>query len=206
MLCTRPDLAFSVSLLSRFISFPKEKHWRCILQLLKYIKTTKELSLVYSSLGDIKLIGYTDSDHGGNLDDRKSTSGFIFSISGCCISWKSSKQKTVAISSTEAEYVGLSTCVQEALWLRSLLKELGHNQKQTIIFGDNLSSMQIIKGGVSNRSKHIDVRHHFLRDHISNKEIDVQYQKSQDLCADFLTTAVNHSKHYQCMKFINLTS
>ena len=203
-MCTRPDLSFSVSLLSRFVSAPKEKHWRCVMTLFKYIKSTRDHILTYPSQGTVKLTGYSDSDHAGNLDDRKSTSGYVFMVGGCCVSWRSSKQQTVSISSTEAEYVALSTCAQEALWLRSLLSELGHAQNTTTIYNDNLSSHHIVKGSTSARSKHIDVRHHFIRDHVVKKELEIQYMDTNELPADVFTKAVNKQKHNQCIIKLNL--
>lgn len=207
MVCTRPDISYAVSLLSRFMAEPKEKHWRFIKQLLKYIKSTRDYSLIYPKQNVITLTGYSDSDHAGDLSDRKSTSGFIFILSGCAISWRSNKQKTVAISSTEAEYIGLSDAAQEAIWLKKLINELGTNIEQVTICGDNLSSMQIVKNShCHNRSKHIDVRYHFIKDHYTNGNISLQYIESEKLCADFLTKGVNKLKHYGCMKQINLTN
>ena len=98
MVCTRPDISYAVSCLSRFMSAPKEKHWRCVKQLLRYIKSTRDYALVYPKNGSTILTGYCDSDHAGDLGDRKSTSGYLFKLSECVISWKSVKQKTVAIS------------------------------------------------------------------------------------------------------------
>jgi hypothetical protein len=204
MVCTRPDISFAVSVLSRFMAQPREKHWRCVIQLLKYLNSTQDLALTYPSGGEIKLTGYSDSDHAGDTDDRKSTSGYVFVIGQCCVSWRSVKQKTVSISSTEAEYIALSTCAQEALWLRLLLRELGHAQTTTVIFNDNLSSHQIVKGSTSARSKHIDVRHHFIRDHVAKKELAVNYMSTHDLPADVLTKALNKEKHESCVKQFNL--
>ena len=110
------------------MSTPEEKHWRCVKQLLKYVKATRDYSLIYPKIGNPILTGYSDSDHAGDLGDRKSTSGYIFMLNKCTISWKSTKQKTVAISSTEAEYISLSEATQEVLWLKALLYELGSNK------------------------------------------------------------------------------
>jgi hypothetical protein len=204
MVCTRPDISFTVSVLSRFVTQPKEKHWRCVIQLLKYINSTKQLSLCYPSQGQVVLSGYSDSDHAGDHQDRKSTSGYVFMVGNCCVSWRSVKQTTVSISSTEAEYIALSTCAQEALWLRLLLKELGYSQRTTSIYNDNLSSHQIAKGSTSARSKHIDVRHHFIRDHINKKELEILYMSTNDLPADAFTKAVNKDKLDACRNNINL--
>lgn len=204
MVCTRPDISFAVSVLSRYVTQPKEKHWRCMVQLLKYINSTKQLTLRYPCQGSVSLTGYSDSDHAGDPEDRKSTSGFVFMLGNCCVSWKSSKQSTVSISSTEAEYIALATCAQEALWLRLLLRELGRPQRITTIYNDNLSSHQIAKGSTSSRSKHIEVRHHFIRDHINKRELDIAYMSTNDLPADAFTKAVNKTKHQECRTRINL--
>ena len=101
MTCSRPDICYSVSVLSRFMAAPREKHWRYVKHLLKYVKTTRDYALIYPKSNTTTLTGYSDSDHAGDLGDRKSTSGFIFILSGCTISWRSMKQRTVAISSTK---------------------------------------------------------------------------------------------------------
>jgi hypothetical protein len=206
MVCTRPDISFAVSLLSRFMADPKERHWRCVKQLLKYVKSSRNLGLLYQRLNNVKLIGYSDSDHAGDKSDRKSTSGYIYMLGSCTVSWKSQKQQIVALSSTESEYIGLATAIQEALWMRSLLKELGFAQSKTIVFGDNQSSMAIAKGGQTNRSKHIDIKYHFIRNHLVNKEIELKYMESEKLCADFLTKGLNKIKFHNCSNFINLIS
>ena len=175
-----------------------------MIQLLKYINSTKQLTLRYPCQSSIVLTGYSDSDHAGDHEDRKSTSGYVFMMGDCCISWKSTKQSTVSISSTEAEYIALSTCAQEALWLRLLLKELGRPQRTTIIYNDNLSSHQIAKGSTSARSKHIEVRHHFIRDHVNKRELDISYMPTNDLPADAFTKAVNKNKLQGCRTHINL--
>ena len=131
--------------------------------LLKYVKTTRDYALIYQKSSTTTHTGYSDSDHAGDLGDRKSTSGFIFILSGCTISWRSMKQRTVAISCTEAEYILMSYATQEALWLKTILSELGVNLKQITICNDSTSSIQIIKNPTSHhRAKHIDVRYHFI--------------------------------------------
>jgi len=142
MVCTRPDISYAVSMLSRFMKQPRDKHWRFVAQLLKYVKTSRDYSLVYPNSNNTILTGYSDSDHAGNLGDRKSTSGFIFMLSKSAVSWKCTKQAKVAISSTEAEYIALSQASTEAIWLKEHLNELRYPQRQITLCGDNLSSMQ----------------------------------------------------------------
>ena len=126
-------------------------------------------------------------------------------LSGCTIHWRSIKQKTVAISSTEAEYIAMSEATAEAIWLKSILGELGMPQQTVLMCGDNVLSMHIIKNPVSHhRCKHIDVRYHFIRDHFQNGNITLKYIESCKLCADFMTKGLNRIKHFECMKSINL--
>ena len=205
MKCSRPDICYAVCVLSRFMSAPKEKHWRYVKQLLRYIKTTRDYELVYPVSESINLTGYTDSDHAGDLGDRKSTGGFAFILSGCTISWRSMKQKTIAISSTEAENVAMSEATTEAIWLKAILSELSIDIGTITMCNDNQSSMHIIRNPSShNRSKHIDVRFHFIRDHYQNGTISLKYIESEKLCADFLTKGVHQVKHAQCMKQLNI--
>ena len=173
---------------------------------MKYIKSTRDYSLSYPSLGDLTLVGFSDSDHAGNVDDRKSTSEYAFKIGECTVSWKSAKQNTVAISSTEAEYIALASCAQEALWFRSLLQELLCPQNKTVLYNDNLSTKSICQGSQSSRSKHIDTRHHFIRDYINKHVLEVKYLSSEKLCVDLLTKGLNKIKHMSCLTSLNLTN
>ena len=122
MTSTRPDISYTVGVLSRFMHEPRELHWRFLKRLLRYVKTTRDFSLVYTKNKEQNLVGYTDSDFGSNVEDRKSTAGYCFMYGNCLISWNSAKQKVLSLSSTEAEYIGLTTGVKELMWLRQLLK------------------------------------------------------------------------------------
>ena len=111
----------------------------------------------------------------------------------------------MAISSTEAEFISLSQSTQEAIWIKSFLKEIGFDQTTVVIHGDNLSSFHFVRNNMNhNRWKHIDIRYHFIKDHFNKKTIDLKYTKSEDLCADFLTKGVSRIKHYNSMKQLNL--
>ena len=122
---TRPDIAFAVNSLARFNSNPQKDHWTALKRVLRYLKGTINIGILYKQDGSDKCIGYSDADWAGDTSDRKSTSGYIFMFSGGPISWSSKKQKCVALSTAEAEYVALSGAAQECLWLRQLEKELG---------------------------------------------------------------------------------
>ena len=138
---TRPDITFAVSKVAKFCSDPTKHHWIAVKWILRYLKGTSDLGLLYTSGVDAKdCFGYSDSDWAGDLDDRKSTSGYIFMLCGAGISWRSKKQTSVASSTAEAEYIALSGAVQEAIWLRQLSSELSGGDvlmKATVIHEDN---------------------------------------------------------------------
>jgi hypothetical protein len=134
MQCSRPDICYSVSILSRYMQQPRELHWRFVKKLLKYIELTKHYSLVYTKTTLLEIKGYTDSDYGSSTEDRKSISGYLFKYGDCSITWNSSKQKTVALSSTEAEYMALTNAIKEGVWIKQLINELGrYSSKLTVM-------------------------------------------------------------------------
>ena len=150
---------------------------------------SSDLGLLYSISNDYKLVGYSDSDCGGDIDDRKSTSGFVFFMGDTAFTWMSKKQPIVTLSSCEAEYVAATSCVCHVVWLRNLLKELSMTQEDpTQIFVDNKSAIALAKNPVfHDRSKHIDIRYHYIRECIARKDVQVEYVKSQDQIADIFT-------------------
>ena len=124
MLCTRPDVAFALSVTSRFQDNPGESHWEAVKCILKYLRRTKDLFLVYGG-EELKLQGYTDSSFQSDPDDSRSTSGFLFTLNGGAVSWKSSEQPTTADSTIEAEYIAASDAAKEAIWLKKFITDLG---------------------------------------------------------------------------------
>src|SRR5262249_7282846 len=126
MICTRPDIAHAVSVTSRYHADPGEQHWMAVKCILKYLRRTKDLFLVYGGInGDLKLEGYTDSSFQSDHDDSKSNSGFVFTLNGGAICWKSFKQETTADSTTEAEYIAAAEAAKEAVWMKKFITELG---------------------------------------------------------------------------------
>lgn len=201
---TRPDISYAVGVLSRFISNPQPHHWHAAKRVLRYLKGTSQLGLTYRAIPSTDggrshfspqiLLGpaFTDANWGGDLDDRKSTSGMVTKINGCAISWRSKKQNVVAQSSAEAEYIATSDAVKETLWQRQLLTELTFPPTSgTVLRGDNETAIALAKNNIlHNRTKHIDIRHHFLRDHIRSKEIDLQWVSTNEQEADIFTKAL----------------
>lgn len=169
MVCTRPDLAHGISILSRFMGNPGEEHWNALKWLLRYLKGTLDLGLVFKfDKRGIMLKGFTDSDFAGDRDNRKSTSAYFFTLCNIAISWKSQLQKIVALSSTEAKYIAASDAVKEGIWLGRLLNELSFVDENAILYSDNQSTIHLSKNPMfHDRTKHIDIKYHFIRDIIS---------------------------------------
>lgn len=200
MLGTRPDIAYAVSYCSRFLAKPTEAHRAAAKRIMRYLKATIDLCLVYE--GEIEpLTGFTDSDWAGDRETRRSTSGYVFNLGSGAISWSSKRQSSTAISSCEAEYIGQTQATKEAIWLRRLLGELqvadteGHAPVATIIYGDNQGAIALAKNPQFHaRTKHIDVQHHFVREKQHNGEVDLQYISTDQQVADGLTKALPKDK------------
>jgi hypothetical protein len=186
---TRPDILYGVGLVSRYMETPRESHWLAAKRILRYIKGTLNFGLFYTYGESADLVGYSDSDWGGDQDERKSTTGHVFYLGSTVFSWTSKKQAIVALSSCEAEYVAISSAVCEAIWLRNLLESLNHTQEKfTVIYVDNKSAIKLSKNPVQHgRSKHIDTRFHFLRDHVKQKTIELEYCDTKEQVADIFT-------------------
>lgn len=190
-LSTRPDISYSISLLARFQDKPTLKLCQAINHLLKYLNTTKHYSLKFS--GNINsLIGYSDADWGGDLINRKSTSAFVFFFGNCTVSWQSRLQPTVALSTVEAEYLALTSATQEAIWLRSLLQECGLTMNMpTTIWSDNNGAIQLTYNPTHHkRTKHIEIRFHFIREKVKNDQIVIDHIQTSEMIADPLTKNV----------------
>lgn len=191
--CTRPDILYAVGFACRFMDKPTEEHMTLCKRIMRYLKGTINHGLLYTSgHGRCELKGYSDSDWGGDLDTRRSTTGFLFSLGTTAFSWASKLQPIVALSSAEAEYIALASCASHASWLRQLLSEMHLEQKSPIeLYVDNQSAIAIARNPVyHDRSKHIDVRFHFLRDLVGNGAVSLVHVRSKDQLADLLTKAL----------------
>lgn len=203
MLGTRPDIAYAVGLLGRFASKPTMAHWTAMKRLLQYLKASADYSLTYTGglsserFFSADLVGFTDADWAGDKWDRKSTSGYVFFHGGAAVTWKSKKQATVALSSTEAEYIALSEAAKEAVWLRQLLRDLGAGDSAaTVLYEDNMGSIFLSSHPVGHqRTKHIEVRCHFVRHKIEEGELKVTHLGTEAMIADVLTKALPRDKH-----------
>ncbi|GMF55954.1 unnamed protein product [Phytophthora fragariaefolia] len=143
---TRPDISVAIAKLSRFLENPGEKHWDAGIKVVRYLLKTKDVGIVYDGSLGTELEAYSDADWAGNRDDRRSVSGMMLMMCGAPVVWRSTFQKTVALSSTEAEYMALSDCVKECIWMRRLLKDIGVDQVgATVIYEDNQGAMALAK-------------------------------------------------------------
>lgn len=195
---TRPDIIFSVSYLSQFNNCFDESHWKQAKHVLRYLKKTKHYGLKFYK-DKQNLHGFVDADWANDINDRRSFTGFCFIFSGSTVSWESKKQKTVALSSTEAEYMGLTEASKEAIYLRSLLNELIGFSNTVVLFNDSQSAQKLsVNPMFHKRSKHIDVRFHFIREAVAENLVQLKYLRTADMPADVLTKSLSSSKHYKC--------
>jgi hypothetical protein len=199
MLGTRPDIAFAVSLVSRFASNPDKSHMQAVLRILSYLRGTLDLELVFQ--GEIQALrGFTDSSWADDLESRRSTSGFVFNIGSGAISWSSKRQPTVALSTCEAEYMAQTVAAKEAIWLRQLLQELPPTDESpyaTIIYADNQGAIALARDPKFHaRTKHIALRHHFIREKIADGDIELEYVQTSRQMADGFTKALPKDAFY----------
>jgi hypothetical protein len=192
---TRPDLAYSVGIVSRYMEKPRASHWAAVKQILRYIAGTLNFGCRYtrSGLSEPKLLGFSDSDLAGDIDDRKSTSGSVFFVGMNLVTWMSQKQRVVALSSCEAEYIASANAACQGIWLSRLLGELlGIQAPKVNLLVDNKSAIALSKNPVHHeRSKHIDTKYHFVRECVDNGSIDIEHVSTENQLADILTKALS---------------
>ena len=193
---TRPDISYAVSNVAKFCSKPTKEHWTAVKRIIRYLKGTQNYGLLYKKADSSTCIGFSDSDWAGDADDRKSTSGYIFQVGGTAISWKSRKQSCVALSTAEAEYIALSQAAQEAIWLRQLNTDLqGESPPPTVVYEDNQAAICMSKNPESHgRSKHIEIKYHFIREQVTKKNIEVKYCQTENMVADMLTKGLGKER------------
>lgn len=164
----------------------------------------------------MRLQGYSDADWAGDMDTRRSTTGYVVMLNNGAVAWKSRRQPTVALSTMESEYMALTEATKELKWIKTLLAELGYSkgnnensadESPTDLFSDNQSAIALAKNPVSHaRAKHIDLRHHFVREAIQDKVIWVQYIPTAEMTADSLTKALGREKHEKCTARMGMTT
>jgi hypothetical protein len=190
MICTRPDLCHAVSILSRHMKDPKKEHCQLMCHLYRYAKANP-YHIKYKYKDDFILKAWCDASYATNFE-CKSTSGSIVNLGSGLLSWSSTRQPVVAKSSAEAEYIALDPCVGEVVWLRQLLDDLGFHQEQpTSIYEDNTACIHLANNPqISKRTKHIDVRFHWIREKVNKNEITLKYCPTKSQLADMMTKII----------------
>ena len=184
--------------LARYMSKPTVEHWQVAKGVLRYVAATVDYGIVFGRGADA-VVGFCDADFAGDLDTRRSTTGYAFLLHGGAVSWSSRLQSTVAVSTVEAEYMSAAAAVKEALWLHVLLAELGMSVKPMLVQCDNQGALKLLKHPIaSQRSKHIDVLYHFAREKVMLGEVEFVYCATEDMVADIFTKPLNKSKFEMC--------
>ena len=190
---TRPDICYAVNSAAKHCAKPTNAHWTAVKRIFRYLQGTVNYGLYYPLGVKSSVVGYSDSDWAGDINDRKSTSGYVFLVNGTAVSWKSQKQQSVALSTAEAEYMALSSAAQEAIWMMRLIGELEGCQIDSMtILEDNQACISMTQNPQHHgQAKHIAIRFHFVRDLVAKGVVKLQYCKSEDMIADFLTKGSN---------------
>lgn len=194
---TRPDLSFSVNFISRYMEKPTRSDINNVKHILKYLKGNRDFGIKFNNNNNKfnEIIAYSDADYAGDIDTRKSTTGYMIFYNGGIINWTSRKQPIVALSTTEAEFIAAADCCQNLIYIKNFLEELKNEKVNLVLRVDNKSAMELAKNGVVNkRSKHIDVRYHFIHEKIANKTIVIEYCNTNDQIADILTKPLDSVK------------
>ncbi|KIJ41161.1 hypothetical protein M422DRAFT_172542 [Sphaerobolus stellatus SS14] len=196
MIGTHPDVAHSVGVLSQHCATPGEEHEKGNKRVLRYIKGTTDLGLVFIGSGNTKIEVFIDADWAQDKNNRHSLTGYVCTLAGATISWSSKKQSSTAQSSTEAEYMAATHAAKEALWLRMFMRELGFEQDSpTPLYVDNQSAITLVKNSeFHSRTKHINVRYHFIRENVEDEQIELVYIPTEDQVADALTKGLSKVK------------
>lgn len=205
---TRPDISFAVNDVSRFNNNHSAVHWAAVKRIFRYLKGTVDMKLKCTNQKSEKMYCYTDSDWGSDVDTRRSCAGHVITMAGGAVSWSSKRQATVALSSTEAEYMATSSAVCDLIWLKQLANELDQSMEKCVtVFCDNESAIKLAKlDAFRPRTKHIDIRFHHLREKIESGVIDIKYISTDDNTADMLTKPVTRQKHEACARQMGLLS
>jgi hypothetical protein len=219
---TRPDIAFAVGYVSRFMEDPREDHWAAVKRLLRYVQGSAELGIVFPKRGGLQLsvfseappkgeegvglTAFSDADMAGDVDGRRSTSGVLVFLGSSPVAWQSLKQKMVALSTCEAEYVAAATAACQVVWLRRLLGELTGVQAQPpTLKVDNQPAIALAKNPVlHDRSKHIDVKFHFLRDCVDEGQIVIEFVETGRQLADILTKSLGRLRFSELRKMMGM--
>ncbi|CAM8880461.1 unnamed protein product [Rhodiola kirilowii] len=193
LMASRPDIAHSVGVCARYQANPNENHLMNVKRIIRYVCGTSNYGLWYTKNTNSCLVGYCDADWAGNAEDRKSTSGGCFFLGNNLVSWFSKKQNSISLSTTDAEYIASRSCCTQMLWMKQMLEEYGVKQEVMMLYCDNMSAISISKNSVQHsRTKHIDIRHHFIRELVEKKTITLTHVSTEKQLADIFTKALDN--------------
>jgi hypothetical protein len=210
MIYSRPDIAYVVGKLSRYMANPSERHMTAAKHVLRYLSGTRSSGIVYSRQTQTskvtdhhQLTGYSDADWAGDKETRKSTSGYVFLINGGPVSWASKRQSSVALRSCEAEYYALTQAGKEAVWINQLVTEVTREDQDPLsIYCDNQAALASTENPkLHGRMKHVEIQHHFIRELVKDKKIIVKWVDTKNMVADGLTKVLDRTKFG---RFVNL--
>lgn len=202
---TRPDISYPLSVLSKYMGCPREAHWVALKRVIRYLRQTPTHGLFYNKLKEPRLMCFTDADHAGDKENRRSISGLVISIAGGPICYRAQQQRSVAASTTEAEYVAASLGARDIVWLDRFVRELNIQLTvKPVLLCDNQSALKLIKNPeFHQRSKHIDICYHITREKYEEGLFDIEYVRSEDQRADIFTKAFTIQAFENLRKAIN---
>ncbi|KAH9693065.1 retrovirus-related pol polyprotein from transposon RE1 [Citrus sinensis] len=203
---TRPELAYSVNKLSQYMSDPRQPHWIACKRVLRYLKNTGNMCLQFKKSEHLDLVAYTDADWASDPDDRRSISGYCVFLGDNLVAWSSRKQGMVARSTAESEYRAMALCTTEITWINSLFDELKIEMQRTpMILSDSTSAAAIATNPVyHSKTKHFEIDLHFIRDKVTQGELDINFVASRDQIADVLTKPLPYYKFSQFRSKLNV--
>lgn len=215
--CTRPDLGHAVGVLSQHLERPGTLHWDAALHVLRYLRGTTNLGITYSAHARTTVAGmeskscpvsHCDADWAGDQSTRRSTTGYVFTLAGGALSWRSRLQPTVALSSTEAEYRAITEAGQELLWLRKMMSRLGFEDPEpTTLQIDNLGAIHLTSKSVFHgRTKHIEIQYNWIRETVKAGDLQLQHCNTHQMVADILTKALGKAQFKKLRDQLGLSS
>jgi hypothetical protein len=202
---SRPDIMLSVCMCARFQANPKKCHLVAVKRILRYLVHTQNLGLYYPKGSFFNLLGYSDSDYAGCKKDRKSTTGTCQHLGRSLVSWSSKKQNCVALSTIETEYIATRACCAQLLWMKQTLRDFGCEFNRIPLLCDNESAIKLANNPVQHsRTKHIDIRHHFLRHHEVKGDIKLCHVNTKNQLADIFTNPLDETRFFFLKSELNI--
>lgn len=204
--CTRPDISYACSQLSQFNSGFDLSHWQAAKRILRYLAGTINYSLCVIKSNKLSLSAYTDADWGNDSTDRKSYTGFVVKLGNNVVNWESRKQRCVALSSTEAEYLAITDVCKDLMFVKGFISEVLNRTLDIKVMNDNQSAHKLLEAReyCHKRTKHIDIRYHYIKDLIRNNGIKIEYLQTEKMVADVLTKPLSSIKHIEFVNKLNL--